>query len=214
MNKIQSNIQNLDKKFAQSIGPNTKLPDTQEYYKQNYLEWSNIEKFLKLNYLDLTLKINNYGNISSETFYKPTDSFAYLHPESNHPKHCSENIALSQSIRHIRNCSNFSSFIFHTRFLKFNLLRKTYNYNQISRKMSGIHFRNRKTFLSYRKRKRLTRTPLIVTYNKTMPNINSIVKRQTDDILDSDNFKAIGGYPIIGSRILKSIGAKIIRAIF
>ena len=166
----------------------------------------------ELNYLDSNIRINNNGQIHTEIYYKPTDSFAYLHADSNHPQHCMQNIGLSQAIRHIRNCSTFSSYQFHTHFLKHNLIRKGYPPHLISRKIAKIKYNQRPNLLKYKKTKRLTRTPLILTFNNNMPPIKQIVKHVTDDLLDEDTFKAIGTFPIIGYRIQKSTGAQIIRA--
>ena len=165
-----------------------------------------------LNYLDLIIRIDDQEHIQTETYYKPTDSFAYLHAESNHPKHCMENIGLSQAIRHIRNCSTFSAYQYHTHFLKYNLIRKGYAHHKVSLKISKINYRQRPTLLKYKKTKRLSRTPLILTYNNKMPPIRRIVKTITNDLLDEDALQAIGGCPIIGFRIQKSTGARIIRA--
>lgn len=166
----------------------------------------------KIDYLDLTININDYGNITTETYYKPTDSFAYLHKESNHPKHCIENIALSQAIRHTRNCTNFSTYLYHTHFLKHNLIQKGHNYRNVSQKIRKIKFNKRQKLLNYTKSRTLTRTPLIITHNHNMPNLQKIVKQLTDKIIDQDNLNAIGGIPIIGYKVQKSIGASIIRA--
>lgn len=166
----------------------------------------------QIDYLDLTISINNFGSISTETYYKPTDSFAYLHSESNHPKHCITNIALSQAIRHIRNCSNYSTYLFHTQFLKHNLIQKGHNYRSVTQKIRKVKFYKRTQLLNYTKQRKLTRTPIIVTYNQNMPNIKQIIKKHTNNLLDQDNLEAIGGNPIIGYKVQKSLGASIIRA--
>ena len=45
-----------------------------------------------LSYLDLNLEITPFGTISSETAYKSTETFNYLHYDSNHPAHTRNNI--------------------------------------------------------------------------------------------------------------------------
>ena len=165
-----------------------------------------------ISYLDLNLSINQHGQVTTDTYYKPTDTFAYLHASSNHPKHCLNNIGLSQSIRHIRNCSNYSTYTYHSHFLKYNLTQKGHNYHMVSNKIRKLRYRNRAALLKYSNPKRLTRTPLIVTHNRNMPDLKKIVKNVTNKTLDADYLSAIGGIPIIGYRIQKSIGAAIIRA--
>jgi hypothetical protein len=165
-----------------------------------------------INYLDLTVSISPYGHLTTETYYKPTDSHAYLHTLSNHPRHCLENIALSQTIRHLRNCSNYSSFLYHSQYLKHNLLQKGHDFHLISQKIDKIKFNTRKRRLNYTKPKINSRTPLIITHNHNMPNLTSIVRRISNDTLDGDNLAAIGGFPIIGYRVQRSLGSSIIRA--
>ena len=46
----------------------------------------------KVHFLDLTIMKDTNGNISTDIFYKPTDSHSYLHFHSNHPRHIKRNI--------------------------------------------------------------------------------------------------------------------------
>ena len=166
----------------------------------------------QLNYLDLNIKLNSNGLLTTETNYKPTDSFAYLHAKSNHPSHCLDNIGLSQSIRHIRNCSNHSTYLHNIHQLKYNLTRKGHDFKLVSKKVSKFKFQMRAQLLSYSKPKRLQRTPLVITYNKGMPSLNKIIRSMTENLLNESSLKAIGGFPIVGYRIQRSIGSKIISA--
>ncbi|MEI2422512.1 hypothetical protein V6O07_19700, partial [Arthrospira platensis SPKY2] len=124
-----------------------------------------------INYLDLTISISDEGYLTTETFYKPTDSFAFLHSSSNHPTHCLNNIGLSQAIRHTRNCSSFSTYIYHSKFLLHNLLLKGYKFNTVLKKIRQVKYQKRKKLLSYTSKKPLTRTPFILHFNKNMPKI-------------------------------------------
>lgn len=165
-----------------------------------------------LNYLDLTIGISEDGRLTTETFYKATDSFSFLHSASNHPTHCLNNIGLSQAIRHARNCSSFSTYIYHSKFLLYNLLNKGHNFYTVNKKIRRIRYQKRKEFLSYTTKKSLTRTPFILHFNKNMPKITAILRSACDLLMNTNELAAIGGYPIIGYRIFNSIGKQIIRA--
>ena len=164
-----------------------------------------------INYLDLKLSIDEFGYIKSETFYKETETFNFLHQASNHPSHCGINIAKSQAIRHIRNCSTFSSFKYHLELLQHNLIKRNYCPKEIQLKANSVKYKDRATFLRYRKHEHSNNlTPLIVPYAKNMPNMKKIcdtaknsASRQEQNTLDSI---------IIGYKIQKSIGNQIIRA--
>lgn len=164
-----------------------------------------------LNYLDLSLEITPFGTISSETSYKATETFNYLHYSSNHPTHSKDNIALSQAIRHIRNCTSPSTQKFHFELLRHNLIRRSYPPKIIDNKLKIAKIKQRYELLRYKQKAKLKRTPLILKYNEIMPNIKKIVHNECKN-LNEEQLKSIGGKPLIGYKILKSIGQKIVRA--
>ena len=53
---------------------------------------SNGIKTEKLNFLDMIIMIDENGNISTDIYYKPTNSHDYLHYDSFHPSHTLDNI--------------------------------------------------------------------------------------------------------------------------
>ena len=167
----------------------------------------------QIDFLDTTISINQFGTISTETFYKPTATFNYLHPNSNHPNHCKENIAISQTIRHVRNCSNFNTFLHHKHFLEHNLRARGYDHKLVTRKTKTIKYKNRNKYLQYLKKDKTrseNRIPLITTFNKTAPNLNNIIKKNLH-ILNNDPTK-INCNPISAYRVLRSVGSKLIKA--
>ena len=164
-----------------------------------------------LNYLDLNLEINPYGTISSETAYKSTETFNYLHYSSNHPRHTKNNIALSQAIRHIRNCTSPSTQRFHLELLRHNLIKRKHPTKIINNKLRVARIKQRNELLKYKRKQRLQRAPLILTYNENMPFIKKIMDNACGT-LSEEQLKSIGGRPLVGYRILQSIGQKLVRA--
>ena len=53
---------------------------------------------IEIPFLDIKVKLNN-GCITTDIFYKPTDSHQYLNFKSSHPRHTKHNIPFSQAIR-------------------------------------------------------------------------------------------------------------------
>ncbi|KAL8603505.1 hypothetical protein ACOMHN_038646 [Nucella lapillus] len=68
----------------------------------------NIEES-SISFLDIRISINS-GYLQSDVFTKPTDTHAYLHRTSCHPRHVTENIPSAQFTRLRRLCSDPQSF--------------------------------------------------------------------------------------------------------
>jgi hypothetical protein len=166
----------------------------------------------QIDFLDATITINQFNIIHTETFYKETSTFNYLHPNSNHPSHCKENIAISQTIRHVRICSDFNSFLYHKHFLEHNLRTRGYDSKIIKRKTNSIKYKNRTKYLQYKNNKQKTsnRIPLITTYNNLTPNLNHILNKNLAAF--NKNQKTHITKPILAYKVLKNIGSRIIRA--
>ena len=168
-----------------------------------------------VDYLDVTLTIGIDQKIQSQTYYKKTATFDYLHPDSNHPKHCKENITISQNIRHIRNCTQYSTYNHHIQLLKTKLIQKGYSLKLLEKKLQIHAYRDRAKLLKYKKRNQLERIPLVVTYDSRLPNIPKILKTNLEsNKLSKLNLDLIGGTPITGYKIQDSLGKKLVRAKF
>jgi hypothetical protein len=161
-----------------------------------------------IEYLDLKITLTPFGTISTETYYKPTDTFQYLHYSSNHPKHTLDNIPKSQTIRHLRNCSNRASFYYHSTILFFNLLKRNFPHKTIRLKIQSIFNIKRCQYLKYKTKNQYKRTPLIITYNKNLPNLSGLIHQTFPKDLNNINT------PLVGYRIFRSLGQSIIRAKF
>ena len=160
-----------------------------------------------IQFLDLSISLTSWGTISTETYYKPTDTFQYLEANSNHPPSVIKNIPKSQILRHIRNCSNPSSLLAHSSILAHNLIKRNYKKNLIKSKYISILNSKRSTVLQQQEKSRLKRTPLIITYNSNLPNLSKI----TTNNLPSQLLKTP---PLLAYRIKPTLGKYIMRAKF
>ena len=63
-----------------------------------------------VNLLDVTMKVNETGHLTTTLYRKPTDTYRYLHYKSYHPKHQKKAIPYSQFVRVPQVCSHKSDF--------------------------------------------------------------------------------------------------------
>ena len=161
----------------------------------------------EIQFLDLKISLTNWGSIETETFYKSTDTFQYLHANSCHPPAIIKNIPKSQFLRHVRNCSTASNFLKHAAILKFNLLKRLYTKNLINKTIRIITTKSRTEILKNKQKEEQKRTPLIITYNSNLPNIKEIINNNLPtELLNSP--------PLLAYRIKRSVGGHIIKAYF
>ena len=130
-----------------------------------------------VDYLDSRISIDPFGRLKSETYFKDTETFEFLHPSSDHPSHCKINIALSQNIRHLRLNSSPRTYLYHSKLLRYNLLKRGYDAKTIARKMSIYNFQHRSQLLQYKKKNNtLKRVPLVLPYSSLLPNLTQCSK--------------------------------------
>ena len=67
-----------------------------------------------VNFLDVTVKVNDTGLLTTTLYCKPTDTYRYLHYKSFHPKHQKKAIPYSQFVRVRRVFSLKRDFFTHT----------------------------------------------------------------------------------------------------
>ena len=67
-----------------------------------------------VNFLDVTVLVNDQGKLTTTLYRKPTDTYRYLHFRSFHPKHQKKAIPYSQFVRVRRVCSQKRDFIQNT----------------------------------------------------------------------------------------------------
>jgi hypothetical protein len=111
----------------------------------------NIESAESVNFLDLEIffdKITKKMNFS--LYIKPTNSFSYLLPSSNHPKHIFDNIIISLVIRIRRICTKTVDYFSHTRNLCLQLVKRGYNFNKINGIIRNVGNIERKKLLPYK----------------------------------------------------------------
>ena len=62
-----------------------------------------------VNFLDVSVSVDNIGTLATDLYTKPTDTHQYLLATSCHPNHTKRSIPYSQSLRILRICSNLQT---------------------------------------------------------------------------------------------------------
>ena len=128
----------------------------------------------KIEFLDCIVKQNN-GKLSTTLYTKPTDRRAYLHAQSYHPSSTKRSIAFSQATRLRRICTNKEDFLQNANTLKSDLVKRGYNELTVSKEIERAGALERNQLLTYKEKTGTNRIPLIVTFNKSLPDLNRIV---------------------------------------
>ena len=124
----------------------------------------------KVNFLDTT--IIKSGTILTTTLYtKPTDRKAYLHCKSYHPTSTKNAITYSQATPIRRICTEENDFWTHAKKVQTDLERRGYNPEEMNIEIERASNMERSSLLTYKEKTNLRRTPLILTYNRKLPNV-------------------------------------------
>lgn len=122
-----------------------------------------------VSFLDVLISLKN-GYLQTDLFSKPTDTHAYLHSTSCHPRHMVKNIPYAQFLRLRRLCSD--SNIFHSRCeeMEQNFIKRGYKREVLTEARAKASRIPRHQTLAYKQReKKQSRVPIVVTHNPANP---------------------------------------------
>jgi hypothetical protein len=115
-----------------SIASPTQINKTELCSQFDYLKL-NIMEGKVVNFLDLNINHDDFTNkLQFSLYIKPTNNFAYLRTDSNHPSSIFKNIPKSLFIRIRRICSSYTYYLHFSRILIVQLLKRGYNYKLIN----------------------------------------------------------------------------------
>ena len=101
------------------------LNDFKKYFLYLKLNMDNGETVI---FLDLEISFNYITKkVDFSLYVKPTNTFGYLLPNSNHPSHIFSNIALSLFKRIRKICTSIINYYYHARRLCVQLSKRNYN---------------------------------------------------------------------------------------
>jgi hypothetical protein len=129
-----------------------------------------------ITFLDTTLSVGNH-TINSSIHYKPTDSHAYVHYQSSHPKKCLTSIPYSQLLRVKRICSSEVDYHKQATIVGSFFEKRSYPTEVIESAHTRANSLERHTLLQPPKKTTNSKIPLVLTYNRCIqPVVTTIFK--------------------------------------
>ena len=131
--------------------------------------------FNSINFLDCHIYKSKDGKLHSSVHTKATDRKSYLHSKSYHPRSSKRSIAYSQALRIRRICSEETEYIKEINKLIKQLEKRGYDTTSSKLEIEKAHNIPRETLLTNNKVIKDRKLPIIVTYNKNLPNITKAI---------------------------------------
>jgi hypothetical protein len=104
-----------------------------------------------VNFLDLVINLNSFTNkLKFNLYIKPTFTFSYFLPESNHPSFVFKNIPKGVFFRIRRICSDLSDYLFHAYTFSLQFFKKNYNRDHVLKCLRMVSELDREQILPYK----------------------------------------------------------------
>lgn len=165
-----------------------------------------------ITYLDITIKINQEGQINTSLFRKPTAGNTILHARSAHPRPLVQSIPFSQYIRLKCNCSMDADFKYEADLLYQRLLARGYTKTTLKKAFKKAITKPRSALLFPEPKQTNSEVVrLITTYSDQHQTIRSTIQKHWH-ILTTDPTisKYIGSRPEITFRRARSIKDRLV----
>ena len=129
-------------------------------------------------FLDAEIYVKN-NKVHTKLSRKKTDRQIFLNINSEHPKSLKNSIPYSQALRIKRICSNKKDFDHHLRELRERFLKQGYDQELVDEQLEKVDKLVRDDPLQEKDQEQQDpkRTPLILTYNRFLPNLTAVVRK-------------------------------------
>ncbi|OCT55904.1 hypothetical protein XELAEV_18001096mg [Xenopus laevis] len=171
--------------------------------------------YSRLEFLDIEIKKDERGQLSTNLFRKKTAGNSLLHAESMHPPKCIEGIPKGQYLRLRRICSTEEDFKreayqlylrFKARGYKTRSLRRAYQF-AFSRSRDEVLYKHQQCDTSSVRRKDEDRTRFILTYGMKDQEARAVIQKHWHILSSDPNIgKWVTTRPLFGYRRNNSIG--------
>ena len=174
-----------------------------------------------INFLDISVSINEHGKLTTSLYCKPTDSHNYLLFSSEHPRHLLRGIPYSQFLRVRRICSNTLDFRQNSLMLATHFIRRGYPYKLISEALNRAEAQDCPALISKnapgntptKKPKNDLSFYLVVTHNPSNPPISEIVRKNWSLVEKSKTTRFLSEAKLIfGTRRNRNLSDHLVRA--
>ena len=139
-----------------------------------------------INFLDLTIWIDEAGYIQTTLYSKPCRVVSYLLPSSSHPSHITRNIPYSLAYRLKRIESVPSNLLRNLATLKSELISRGYRSRSIQNSFDRVLLLDREETLLKVPRAKNSRVVLSLPFDKRLPDVAGLVRHRHKCLLDSD----------------------------
>ena len=150
----------------------------------------------EINFLHTTVfKLDE--KLRTKVYVKPTDRQSYLHSKSEHPNSTKKSIAYSQPLRFNKIYYNRSHFHNNCKRLLNTLTKRGYNKTDTATQINRAISIPRNELLNKIKTSNTERLPLTVTYNRTLPDLKTIIDKNWPILQIEPKLKEIFAEPPI-----------------
>ena len=174
-------------------------------------------KYLKLNavctetvnFLDLNITLDRISNkIKFSLYIKPTNTFSYLLPSSNHPSFITENIPKGIFIRIRRICTCFIDFLYFSSNIALQLRTRNYDYNKVCKMINSIANIDRKILLEYKVKSSFKKDSIFLCrlYDNNLKDLNTNLLRNIDSLSSKYPYLALKKFVLV-QNMQPNIGA-------
>ena len=130
----------------------------------------------EINFRDITVfKVDK--KLRTKMYVKTTDRQSYLHSKSEHPNSTKRSIVYSQALRLNKICYNRSDLHNNCKRLLNTLTKRGYNKKDTTTQINRAISIPRNELLNKIKTSNTERLPLTVTYNRTLPDLKTIIDK-------------------------------------
>ena len=166
----------------------------------------------EVEFLDVLVKKDSKGYLSTDVFQKPTDTHSYLHYKSAHPAHCKKSIPYSQFIRLERICSDKLT-------LRNRIKDFIQHFEHCGYKRAELHKTAdlvlNETCIKEREKQPDAKYRLITTYNELLPNMKQVAKEHWKITLTKEECRQyLREIPQVAYKRNKNIKNHLVRAKF
>ena len=166
-----------------------------------------------IHFLDVTISINKNNTLSADLYVKPTNTHQCLLSTSAHPKHTKQSIPYSLALRLRRICSEDETYKFRTKQLLQYLTKRGYKTKQTHKQIRKASKKTRQDCLKTTKQRKNHRTPFVVTYHPSLPQLSTILKQNINILQNSKACKEVfPDVPILSYRRPKNLRDIFVRA--
>ena len=129
----------------------------------------------EINFLGTVVYKTQSGKLETKLYRKESDRQAYLHRKSEHPESLKRSIPFSQALRLRRICSTNNEFQDSCDKSRNKLIERGYKQQEINEGIERTKTLDRKKLLEEKTKKQSNRIPLVLTYNRTLPNVKRAI---------------------------------------